>query len=179
MIKLFNKPKDMKSKFGYEELIEEIKKKDKINRNDFLKLVDKYGFYVLTKVEHRISRYSGENEVWNTYENIINVVKEKVDFKITNDQDILLLGIRNNVETFDLASKKLKNDKEFILKVLMTSSEHKWILTKCSKSIRKACEGKEPVMVLEKLLNYDKFQKEIEMKEQSQIQVVNMKKNKI
>ena len=35
------------------------------------------------------------------------------------------------------------------------------------------------VMVLEKLLTYDKFQKEIEMKEQSQIQVVNMKKNKI
>ena len=34
-------------------------------------------------------------------------------------------------------------------------------------------------MVLEKLLNYDKFQKEIEMKEQSQVQVVSMKKNKI
>ena len=34
-------------------------------------------------------------------------------------------------------------------------------------------------MVLEKLLTYDKFQKEIEMKEQSQIQGVNMKKNKI
>ena len=179
MIKLFNKSKDIKSKFGYEELIEEIKKKDKINRNDFLKLVDKYGFYVLTKVEHRISRYSGENEVWNTYENIINVVKEKVDFKITNDQEILLLGIRNNVETFDLASKKLKNDKEFILKVLMISDEHKWILTKCSKSIRKACEGKEQIMVLEKLLTYDKFKKEIEMKEQAQVQVVSMKKNKI
>ena len=34
-------------------------------------------------------------------------------------------------------------------------------------------------MVIEKLLNYDKFQKEKEMKEQSQVQVVNKKKNKI
>ncbi len=34
-------------------------------------------------------------------------------------------------------------------------------------------------MVLEKLLNYDKFQKEIEMKEKSKVQVVSMKKNKI
>ena len=33
-------------------------------------------------------------------------------------------------------------------------------------------------MVLEKLLNYDKFQKEIEMKEKSKVQVVSMKKNK-
>ena len=31
MFKLFNKSKDMKSKLGYEELIEEIKKKYKIN----------------------------------------------------------------------------------------------------------------------------------------------------
>ena len=61
----------------------------------------------------------------------------------------------------------------------MTSSEHKWILTKCSKAIRNACEGKEAVMVLEKLLNYEKFQKEIEMKEKSLVQVVSMKKNKI
>ena len=31
---MFHKSKNMKSKFGYEELIEEIKKKDKINSKE-------------------------------------------------------------------------------------------------------------------------------------------------
>lgn len=99
--------------YDYEVLTSAVKNCEQLNKDDVINLVDKYGFKIRNGIEE-YDDYEGENLVLKTrktYETIDNVLKDKVDFDITKDKDIMLKAVNQNENNIDYVSdENLKKD---------------------------------------------------------------------
>ena len=98
--------------YDYEVLKMAVEKCDKLNKDDVINLVDKYSFKIRNGVEE-YDEHDGEKVVLKTrktYETIDNILKDKVDFDITKDKEIMLKAVNQDNKNIDKVSdENLKN----------------------------------------------------------------------